>query len=539
MPLDSGLSAGVEVRFCPFLEDSAMFTDKVQKLFRKTLGSRTMTPMRSKRSLNSRPRLEALEDRIVPAFDTWISTGSTSWDVGTNWSEMHSPAAGDTVVFANAPPNGSGSNVPCVIPAGDNLPTFGQLQVGAWLGTLTINSNLAANTVSIANRAGQNGSADIIINSGSNLYALKGLTWNGGSVSGSGNFEVGGGTINGIDATDKPTLGCRMDVGTSYLGTNYSGGLGFATSSQPLVVNSGADIYVNGGSSLTFGENSGNGSDMTAISNGDTLAHSIVLNGGTLNRTNYNQLFVATGLDVVSGQVNISNPQGQNTGNPLHFTGMNTDASGLEIDNGTLSIQGDLTSDNQGVFNGGLTTTSSTATLTLGVNANSPANLQEGGTLYLAGLLIPHGGFTINSGTFGTNGSVYSAVNLDAGNQFTLNGGELDVTEGGIGQGAVALGTLTINGVFTANSGTIVVTVDSDPNDTSNGSLTVNGNATLSTNVTFISKDLNPNPPANFTKNWPLMTVSGTLNGDFTYNLPAKWKSLGWSGGTLTIQENT
>src|SRR5579884_1594081 len=494
-----------------FLEDSAMFTLKVRELFGKTLGSWMMTPQRLKRSTNSRPRLEALEERIALASDVWIAPPSNqalSWDVGTNWSEGHSPAAGDTVIFANAPPGGSGSNTPCYIPAGDNLPTLGQLNVGAWSGTLTLNSNLAANGVTIAPRQNANGSNDVIINQGSNLYALQSLNWAGGSVSGSGNFEVGGGTINGSIATDKPTLGCRMDIGTSYLGTDYSGGLTFATSSQPLVVNSAADIYVNG--------------------------------GGSLRRTNYCELFVCMGLYVESGSVNISNPQGQTSGSPLHFTRQNYDGSGLLVIGGYVGIYGDFTSDYYGSFQGGTVEVGSGSTLTLGVNANSTPSVEEGTKFYLQGTLVPHGGFTMYTGTFGTDGSTTALVKLDSGNLLDLEGGELDITLLGTQAGASAVGKLEINGDFESNGGTIVDTVDtSSLSNLKSGLFQVDGNATLSTSTTFISQDLNPNPPANYSNNWKLMKVGGTRTGDFTYSLPPKWKSLGWTGGTLTIQENT
>jgi hypothetical protein len=49
-----------------------MFTLKVQKLFRKTLASWTLTPLRPKRPPSSRPRLEVLEDRVLLNNDILI-----------------------------------------------------------------------------------------------------------------------------------------------------------------------------------------------------------------------------------------------------------------------------------------------------------------------------------------------------------------------------------------------------------------------------------------------------------------------------------
>jgi hypothetical protein len=375
-----------------------------------------------------RPALQILEDRLAPATDTWIAPAgpAANWDVGTNWTLGRSPNAGDTAVFASVQhPGGSGSDTSCFIPAGDNLPTISTLQVNNWKGTLTLNSDLSANNVNIVPRAGAGGSDEIIINANSHLYALQSLNWTGGSVSGAGSFEVSGtDTINGTDATDKPTLGAAMDIGMTFANVYYAGSLSFATTSQPLVVQQNANITVNVSSSLSFLNNSTDGSPVTAISNGDTAVHSIIVYSGTVSRTNVCELFVCTGLDVESGEVDVSNQQGQTTGNPLHFTRSNGNGSGLLVDGGVVSLYGDLTSDQSGIFTGGTASVHSGVKLTLGVNANSTPSIMEGSSrVIVMGTLVPHGGFTIYTGTFGTGGSLASTVNLDAGNQFSLQGG--------------------------------------------------------------------------------------------------------------------
>ena len=46
-----------------------------------------------------RPRLEALEDRVVPSTVTWVHSGDGDWGVGANWSGGTTPGANDDVVI--------------------------------------------------------------------------------------------------------------------------------------------------------------------------------------------------------------------------------------------------------------------------------------------------------------------------------------------------------------------------------------------------------------------------------------------------------
>ncbi len=200
---------------------------------------------------------------IAPAAAIVPGQGAARWDVGTNWSEGHSPNINDSAVFdPNAMANGvKGTNTPCYVPAGDNLPTIIGLSLNDWgvpnnanqAGTLTLNSDLAANSVNLNARTNNAGNPEVIVNSGSHLFALQSLAWAGGSVTGAGDFGMGGtDSINGSSATDKPTLGSLMDVGTTFANKTYTGSLSFAQNSQPLVVQGNANINVNPNSSLTF-----------------------------------------------------------------------------------------------------------------------------------------------------------------------------------------------------------------------------------------------------------------------------------------------
>src|SRR5262249_57633799 len=50
------------------------------------------------RTFRAKPRVEALEDRTLPATVAWISSVSGAWDVGSNWSTGRKPGAADDVV---------------------------------------------------------------------------------------------------------------------------------------------------------------------------------------------------------------------------------------------------------------------------------------------------------------------------------------------------------------------------------------------------------------------------------------------------------
>jgi hypothetical protein len=152
------------------------------------------------------------------------------------------------------------------------------------------------------------------------------------------------------------------------------------------------------------------------------------------------------------------------------------------------------------------------------------------------GNLVAHGGFIVQSGAFEVTGLDWfpSTVTLDAGNTFTLQGGELDVTDP---EGLSALGSLTIDGDFVATGGVILVNVDTSGAEYTYGQLTVNGNVTLGAGATFSSRDINPAPGV-VNQDWTLVTWAGTRKGSFFVDVPASW-SAGWddTNGQLVVHE--
>jgi hypothetical protein len=61
-------------------------------------------PVRSSRcrSRSARPVLEAMEDRVVPVTNSWLG-GNADWaaNPATNWSQGHTPLAGEDVLIGN------------------------------------------------------------------------------------------------------------------------------------------------------------------------------------------------------------------------------------------------------------------------------------------------------------------------------------------------------------------------------------------------------------------------------------------------------
>src|SRR5438067_953297 len=63
---------------------------------------RLRRPPERRRSLNLRPWLQGLEDRIVPASISWntaVAASGGNWDVGTNWVGGNVPSSSDDAVI--------------------------------------------------------------------------------------------------------------------------------------------------------------------------------------------------------------------------------------------------------------------------------------------------------------------------------------------------------------------------------------------------------------------------------------------------------
>jgi hypothetical protein len=151
-----------------------MLTTALKKLFGRTAAK----PWRPSRT---RPRLEALEDRIVPA-DAMVfkATLSNFWDVPGNWYDnttnavaTRKPGASDDVFFGNDWANGVNGTT-CIVRGNESCLT---LNTGAnWSGTLKINGGG-------------------VLTAGSNVSADTETFWKSGDIWNDGYFNIFGNAL--------------------------------------------------------------------------------------------------------------------------------------------------------------------------------------------------------------------------------------------------------------------------------------------------------------------------------------------------------
>ncbi len=135
---------------------------------------------------NYRPTFEILEDRVVPVVDTWTGAQSNLWSVADNW-QGRVPQAGDDVVFDNA--NASLTSEQNIA----NLDVASFAITTAYPGTITLTRALTVDARFAQANGTINGAGNLIL-SGTTAGALPSL-WSGGTIGGSGNFEVGAGVV--------------------------------------------------------------------------------------------------------------------------------------------------------------------------------------------------------------------------------------------------------------------------------------------------------------------------------------------------------
>ncbi len=471
-------------------------------------------------------RVESLEERVVLDTNNWIAPPlppgqSASWDLDTNWSLGTHPNAGMDIVFDAAK-----SNTPCTIPANDAIAPLNSLTFNNWGATLTVNSPVNARTVTINPRTINAGNTEVIINPGGLVHASAALNMLGGSVSGVGPLQAEGTvTFNGTAANDPVQLAAPLFVGTAD-GT-APGTMTTAVGSLPLQVSGNGQITINNKSSLDFLNQPQQGQQTaTAVTNVDNSAHSIyVMSGGVLSHGTTNGIYVGMGVYLWGGKLEVSNATGDPTtlAPAMDFTGTNPAGGGLFTrDNAEVDVDPSAALN----FDGGVEVNDNTqvnvkgsAYLTSGVAANSPSFVMYDGTISNSGRIIAHGGFYMLGGTLSTV-SCAAEVDVDGGNAFNLEGGT--ITTGQQVNGVA--GQITIGGNFVSSGGSIVIMVDTSNQNLGpfHGEIDVVGNVNIVNNgVTFVSGDVNNG--VNVNKDFTLFTLTGTLTGDFTYNLPNGW----------------
>ncbi len=474
-----------------------------------------------------RPQVLQLEERVVPVTDTWIAKGAMAdWSVGTNWSLGVSPVAGQDVLFKIDPGTGAGDSG-CYLSV--TTPTLASLTFDpTWNDVLNLVAGSGDNGVINTHNLTLNARTstllptyEIGLSTNSKVHCDQDVEFKGGSIGGSGTLQVEGVlNIGGTTAADKPTLGCLLNLGDGTVRTTMA----YSSNTVALVVKDGGNITVNTNATLDF-----DGCDTaTAISNGDTNTHTITIAGGTVNRTDNAEMFVAMGVTINSGDLFVY--AGGSGGGPIHFTTSSAGPGngGLIVNGGAFDVYGSMIVE-QGVYvDGGVSFVETSGTLTSGQNGAPRVVNVGGGTVYLEGQVVAHGGIDMAGGTVSTRGSVTSMVTMDAGDTFGMDGGALDVTttSGAVGKLEIAGGNMYIE------AGTVVDNCDSGTG--AFGQLIVDKNLTISGNAaTFDCSDEAMVGVVGFA--FPAITVKGTLSGDFYfYDLPTE-SSHSWAAGVLTI----
>jgi autotransporter-associated beta strand protein len=232
-------------------------------------------------------RLEALEDRLAPATDTWTGLGAdTSWSTVGNWSSSQVPQAGDDLVFPavvqNASTNdlaaGTAFNSITFSGSGYNLSgaaiVLGSATAGS--GSLLASAGTSNNTIALDVQLGgaAGNQQDFTVNSSATLIVS-------GQVSGSTGVELdkdGTGTLifTGANSYTGPTT-----ISAGVLNIQNNASLGDA--SNGTVVVSGATLQVQGG--ITFssepvtlnGPGFNNQGALQSVSGNNTWARALTL----------------------------------------------------------------------------------------------------------------------------------------------------------------------------------------------------------------------------------------------------------------------
>src|SRR5262245_36487039 len=95
-----------------------------------------------KKNLSFHPKLEPLEDRLIPATNIWVAGPTTdhNWNTAANWSLGHAPAVGEIATFGQVGSLGNAED--CTINTGANR-CDGITITQFYSGTITLAANVA------------------------------------------------------------------------------------------------------------------------------------------------------------------------------------------------------------------------------------------------------------------------------------------------------------------------------------------------------------------------------------------------------------
>jgi fibronectin-binding autotransporter adhesin len=345
----------------------------------------------------SRPRVEALEDRTLPATVTWISSVSGAWDVGSNWSTGKKPGAADDVVISSSSITVTHSTGTDAV---HSVTSNGTLELSG--GTLSLSAASTLNAFKL-------GGGTL---AGSGAVTVGGvLTWTAGTLSGTGKVEANGGmqisgtgghTLTGLtldNAAEADWTGTGgISLGANATLNNLSTGTFYATADATL--SGSASTFNNAG---TFSKTGGSGTTTISVSLNNT--GTVDAASGTLN---------VAGKDVATGAFTVE------TGATLAFNGGTqalkagssvSGAGDVKFGGATVTVLGSYSITGNTTVSGGTVqfdtdTTLPTLTLsggTLGGTATvtvTGALTWTGGTMNGGGTTVANGGTTISGTNF-------------------------------------------------------------------------------------------------------------------------------------------
>jgi hypothetical protein len=453
-----------------------------------------------------RPRLEALEDRCLPATFTWIcpNQAMAGWSVPANWAREgvggNVPGAGDTAVFNNNNVRNSTMDL------GAFDYSIGSLQIVGYTGTLTLARRLNVDTLTMNNGTITAAAAgpDLTINQYNGGLAGTSF-WLGGTISVPLSLNGTNGrrltlALGSTTAGQTPSLQANMNIDVfSSVEWNAGDVTVGAANNRVTITNFGT--FLGNSRNGTMGNNGAANAQWTFMNDGNNGGGLATLLRGTytnVGRTGMQPFQVRRG-----GVVTVPRTPGPDGQPAVEIDGA------IEVDSTSrLFVQGDLV-------------------VTASVTTAGTTTIDSGGTLTVHGqddpgivpLLNDGGTFTMAAGSQVT---VDGPVSLSNPEIIDQNGGWFILYDGA----DLVMGTPTGQGTMQVNGGKL--------DGEGNGSGTINGNVTMSNSSLWMGNNANEYYSLSITGN---LTLTGTVfSVDINASDPSQCDSV--SAFTITLDSS-
>jgi outer membrane autotransporter protein len=374
----------------------------------------------------------------------------------------------------------------------------GTLQIGNGGTTGSVVGGIVNNGTLAFNRADNITFANSISGTGNLVLIGTAAVTLTGTNTYTGNTVVGDGALNAVSDNGLGPAGNSVVLSGGALQISAS-----FSSARPVTLGPAGGTIETGSNNLALsGTLSGNGS-LTKTGSGtltltgtSTYNGGTVVDGGTLSGSTSNlQGNVVNNASVVFNQATSGTYAGNMSGTgsltktgagTLVLSGTSSYSGGTTVSGGTL--QGTTDNVQGAIVNNGTVVLSQTGSgAYAGAMSGSGALIKDGaGTVILSGANTYTGGTTVSGGRLSVNGSVVSNISVGSGGN--LGGGGMiagSVINSGILSPGNSIGTLSINGNFTQNSGS---TYQVEVNAAGQGDrVNVTGTATLGGTVGVVA----------------------------------------------------